>query len=398
MRAVIIGGSIGGLFTANMLERAGWDVVVVERTAEQLSARGAGVVTHPELFDDLTIAGVSKQDLAIVHVDRRITFGTDGSKEYVLDFPQGLVAWGELHQYLSKTVRTSQILRGAMLTSFQDTEAGVLVQLADGRSMMADLLIGADGFRSTVRRLLLPSEQIDYAGYAAWRGLVSEDDLDGDVAADLMSCFAFGFPKGEQIVGYPVAKPDAEAAGSARQFNYVWYRPAADMVQLEAMLTDAQGNIHRDGIPPHLLRSDVLAQMRADALRVLSPQLAAAVRATRQPLLQPIYDYAASRFAVGRVALVGDAAVVARPHCGMGVTKAGSDAAALLDALSAHPGDVRAALQLYDEVRRPLAHALMHHAQDLGNTIGDGKSPAPPPIVRKLMQEIAVAPQLHGAN
>src|SRR5437762_1230537 len=48
--ALIIGGSMGGLFTALLLRRAGWDVAVYERNGTDLAGRGAGIVTHPELF------------------------------------------------------------------------------------------------------------------------------------------------------------------------------------------------------------------------------------------------------------------------------------------------------------------------------------------------------------
>ena len=49
-KAIVVGGSLGGLFAANLLLRAGWDVQVYERVAEELEGRGAGIVTHPELM------------------------------------------------------------------------------------------------------------------------------------------------------------------------------------------------------------------------------------------------------------------------------------------------------------------------------------------------------------
>ena len=55
-KAIIVGGSLGGLFAANMLQRNGWDVAIFERTPETLTGRGAGIVTHPELFEALAAA------------------------------------------------------------------------------------------------------------------------------------------------------------------------------------------------------------------------------------------------------------------------------------------------------------------------------------------------------
>ncbi|HKN41910.1 MAG TPA: NAD(P)-binding protein, partial [Sphingomicrobium sp.] len=49
-RALVIGGSLGGLLAANLLRHAGWDVTVFERNAEDLTGRGAGISTHPQLI------------------------------------------------------------------------------------------------------------------------------------------------------------------------------------------------------------------------------------------------------------------------------------------------------------------------------------------------------------
>ena len=57
-RAIVVGGSLGGLFAANMLLRKGWDVEVFERVPDELAGRGAGIVTHPELFEAMAAAGI----------------------------------------------------------------------------------------------------------------------------------------------------------------------------------------------------------------------------------------------------------------------------------------------------------------------------------------------------
>ena len=73
--------------------------------------------------------------------------------------------------------------------------------------------------------------------------------------------------------------------------------------------------------------------MRAAAERLLAPQLRALVRMVDEPILQPIYDLETPRMAFGRIAIIGDAAFVARPHVAAGVAKAADDAAALVAAL-----------------------------------------------------------------
>jgi 2-polyprenyl-6-methoxyphenol hydroxylase-like FAD-dependent oxidoreductase len=95
----------------------------------------------------------------------------------------------------------------------------------------------------------------------------------------------------------------------------------------------------------------VIAAVKADARALLAPAIAEIFARTEQPIFQPIYDLASPELVFGRVALLGDAAFVARPHVGAGVTKAALDAACLADALVAHD-HIGAALAEYNQVRQ----------------------------------------------
>jgi len=105
-------------------------------------------------------------------------------------------------------------------------------------------------------------------------------------------------------------------------------------------------------IPPPLITPEVVAEMRAEAKALLAPQIYEIVERAPQPFFQAIFDLESPRMAVGRVVLLGDAAFVARPHVGMGVTKAALDAQCLAQAITAAPGDLMAALARYDAERR----------------------------------------------
>ncbi|MGF6905310.1 2-polyprenyl-6-methoxyphenol hydroxylase-like FAD-dependent oxidoreductase [Paraburkholderia sp. GAS348] len=100
-------------------------------------------------------------------------------------------------------------------------------------------------------------------------------------------------------------------------------------------------------------------------MSLLASQFAEVVRKAKQSLFQPIYDLEVQQMAFGRIALLGDAAFVTRPHRGMGVTKAGGDAMALVAALSRET-DVRRALVAYSDVRTPIGKAIVQHARHLG--------------------------------
>ena len=173
-RALIVGGSLGGLFAANMLHRAGWDVLVLERVGTALSGRGAGIVTHPELFDCLRQGGVTVDDTIGVAVPGRVTLAQDGSVAMASDLPQILTAWGRLYHLLKDALPAQCYRFGAGVVAVEQDAARVTARLADGASETGDLLVGADGFRSAVRAQFLPQSQLDYAGYVAWRGLTDE--------------------------------------------------------------------------------------------------------------------------------------------------------------------------------------------------------------------------------
>ena len=131
------------------------------------------------------------------------------------------------------------------------------------------------------------------------------------------------------------------------------------------MLTDADGVIHQGGISPNKVDWRQVADMRQAARALLAPQFAEMIEKTAQPFLQPIYDLSSERIAFDRVALMGDASFVARPHIGMGVTKAAQDAVALADAIHQH-GATPQALLAYEKQRVPECEAAVERARWLG--------------------------------
>jgi 2-polyprenyl-6-methoxyphenol hydroxylase-like FAD-dependent oxidoreductase len=109
--------------------------------------------------------------------------------------------------------------------------------------------------------------------------------------------------------------------------------------------------------------------MKDCARALLAPPLVDVIEHTRQPFFQPIYDLASSRVVCGRVALLGDAAFVARPHVGAGVTKAALDALCLADAIAGAGDDLRGALAHYDRERRQLGDWFVARGRQMGASI-----------------------------
>lgn len=359
-RALIVGGSLGGLFAGCALLRAGWDVQVVERTPGRLDGRGAGLGVLPAMLEVLKGAGARVDRTVGVPVSGRICFARDGSERAWLPTPQYTTSWSRLHSLLSAVFPEERIRRGATLAGLEQDADGVTARLAEGTSLRAELLVAADGLRSTVRRIFLPEVRLAYAGYVGWRGLADEAAFSAATHAALFRRFAFCLPEGEHILGYPVPGEADDLTPGRRRYNFVWYRPADE----REVLTDAAGKLHEEGIAPQAIQPEIVARMRADAAARLCPQFAEAIRVTALPLVQPIYDLLSPRIAFGRVALLGDAASVARPHVAMGAIKAGQDAMALAEALARGP--VEAALARYDAQRRPAAEALVAESRRLG--------------------------------
>jgi len=368
-RAIIIGGSMAGLFAALMLRRAGWDAHVYERIGSELSGRGAGIVTHQELFDILKLCGVDSEAARVgVYVSGRRVFARDGSLSGELPLEQIVTSWGHLYGLLRQTFPSSAYHHGCNLLRVEEQADAVVAHFADGTTATADLLIGADGIFSSVRAQFLPDVKPSYVGYIAWRGLVAESELSPATRADLCDHFAFSLPPDEQMLGYPVAGLNDAMGKGQRRFNFVWYRAAEAHTTLRRMLTDVDGVEHDLSIPPNKIRPELVAELRDVAAATLAPQFAEVVARTAQPFIQVIQDLQTTRMALGaRTVILGDAAFVARPHVGMGVTKAASDAVALVAALERHAGDIPRALSDFDHDRMAYGAAVVRRARQLGS-------------------------------
>ena len=349
-KAVIIGGSLGGLLAANLLRSTGWEVEVYERASDDLASRGAGIGTHDELLDIMLRVGIVVDASIGVQPVSRTAYGLDGGIVHEMRRPRILSSWGRLYRALKDALPEEAYHFDKTLVDLTQDPRSVTATFSDGSQARGDLLVGADGLRSVVRALLMPDVEPRYAGYVAWRGTVDEMAMPADLHAEIFERNIMCIPDGEILSAYPVPGPDNDVRPGRRAYNLVWYHPVSE-ARLAELCTDASGRCHGTGIPPPLIRPEVLAEIRGVARKVLAPQCARLVESIPQLFFQAIYDIESPRIAHGRAVLLGDAAFVARPHVGMGVTKAGLDAECLADAL-ASTGHMDGALAKYDEAQR----------------------------------------------
>ena len=386
---LVVGGSLGGLLAANMLSRAGHQVRVLEKALGSLDGRGAGIVTHRPLVEALARCGVPTDAALGVAMEVRVVLARDGSVVQRCIVPQVLTSWSRLYALLLAQFPAERYLHGASVTRMEQSEQAVTLYCEDGRCFEADLVVASDGLRSAIRSQLAPQVQAQYAGYVAWRGVCDESVLSQRTLNTLFETFGFCVVPGELIIGYPVAGAGNSVAPGRRRYNYVWYRPTADEAALQALQSDADGNHYPMGIPPNKVAWQQVAQVRQAARELLSPQFAEVLEKTAQPFLQAIYDCISSKMAFGRVALMGDAAFVARPHVGMGVTKAAQDAMALTDLIAQHGATARALLA-FEQQRLALSRAAVDRGRALGDFMRLNSKTDASAMARTMMLETAI--------
>jgi 2-polyprenyl-6-methoxyphenol hydroxylase-like FAD-dependent oxidoreductase len=357
---------MSGLFAAAFLRQKGWDADVYERSAVELVGRGAGITTHPELLDALSRCGAGTLDLG-VEVEKRIALDRDGRVVGEKHLPQILTSWDRLQRLLRKTIDEGRYHLGHSFERVDQDGSGVVAHFAGGRSERADILIGADGIRSTVRAQVAPYIQPVYAGYYIWRAAPNEADLGPETRQSIFPYYILFAAARQHVFGYPIAGLDNDLRVGRRRYNVGWYR-VGDAQALREMCVDENGHQHEYSVPPPLIRKDLIARMRADAEDILPPQVLDCLNCT-PPFFTPIYDFSTPRLVLGRVVLVGDAASSARPHMGFGMAKAATDAQALAKHLGVHD-DIDTALKAYNAERQPIGNTIVLHGRKLGTHMG----------------------------
>jgi 2-polyprenyl-6-methoxyphenol hydroxylase-like FAD-dependent oxidoreductase len=336
--ALIAGAGIGGLAAALALRRGGWDVRVFERAANPREL-GFALLLAPNAMAALRSLGIAESVASrgvvitkgeMRSADGRLLRQMDISRvQHLITETMAMALRPVVHGALIDAVGIDTITLGNAVVGFTQTEDGVAVTTAGGARVEGDVLVGADGVGSIVRRLLHPNERPPRpSGLFAVRGVAYG-------AAQHL-----GDSNGSQFYGCGVEAGIARASADAVYWSLsVPARLVADAKADVARVVDraTRGFAER-------LRSIVAAtepaDMRLDELF------------ERDPL---------DHWGKGRVTLLGDAAHPMLPHAGQGAAQALEDAVALGRVLS--EADVAAALRRYEQVRSARTRSIMRIAR-----------------------------------
>lgn len=367
-RAMIIGGSIGGLFSACLLRDAGWQTDVYERSDRDLAERGTGIAISQELMEVMDRIGVRLDISQVRPVKFQTWIGADGGVKFEMARKVVGSAWAQVWRPLRASYADENYHSGRVFARLEQTDNRVTAIFEDGSSETGDLLIAADGGQSLIRTQLFPTITPHYPSYVAWRGVVDDTNLPAALYDMVFERTVFTFEDGEMALFMHVPSPDGNATDRFRRYYFIWYAPVAEEERRQ-LFTGVDGKDYGTAIPPPLIQPTLVKRMQVRAKEIFNPNLAAIAVNTPEPLIQTISDLTSDQLVQGRVAVLGDAAFIARPHVIGGISKAALDAQRLVDALEAADGDTVSGLAAFNASQLIFGRNLVHHARNLGTYI-----------------------------
>jgi 2-polyprenyl-6-methoxyphenol hydroxylase-like FAD-dependent oxidoreductase len=365
-RVTVVGGSLTGLATGILLRKIGWEVDIYERSPNSLSDRGAGIVMQQETLELLRLCGAKNDGDVGVMLTYRKYLDRNGLIESSDRMPQLMTSWGLLYAWFQRSFPAENYHLGCEFESMRQNNSVVTSHYKGGRETTADLLVAADGFRSSIRGLLLPEIQPEYAGYVAWRGVVPESELPADVLKVFEDNFTFFRMAESHILCYLIPSETGDTGVGQRRLNWVWYWNLTE-AELDPLLTDAEGIRRAYAIRPGALDPKQEKKQRDIAERVLPPAFKELLRATKEPFVQAIMDLACPQLVFDRTILMGDASFVIRPHTAASTSKGIANAFSLAREL-AKKQDLGEALELWQGSELNRGQRLMSYGQGLGRS------------------------------
>lgn len=365
-RVAVVGGSVGGLTTAIQLRSIGCEVDVYERSSGAMTSKGGGIVLQPNMIEwfesdlGLDISQMSAR------TDYLRYFGRDGAIVSNRPATWFNTSWSTIYSRLFSVFGVDHYHRGRHVSRVDLGDTSATLHMSDGDVVAADLVVFADGVRSTGRQQLSPETVPRYAGYVGWRGTVAEADLDLPTLAELADAMSYHVGANTHMIAYPIPGPNEELEVGKRLMNYVWYRNVAPGPDLDELVTDKRGRVCKVSVQAGDVQDRFIDQLRLDAREQLPRPFAEVVDRTPQPFIQILRDIVVDRMVYGRAIILGDAAFASRPHAAAGAAKAVADALALAAHLRKSDFDIDAALAEWEPVQLSIGRNLVKRVRAMG--------------------------------
>lgn len=367
LSVAISGGSMGGLFTALALRQGGHEVEVFERNPRgQMESQGAGIIAHPEMLKWLDRRRIVDREDISISTDWIDYLDADGSVIHEREETIYTTSWDTVYRSLRAEFGMDRYHMGCTVTGVDHEDDDVIIRFEDGSSTEADLAVIAEGYRSNTRPQFLPDVSLEYAGYIAWRGTVSESMLSSDLLEQFGMNYTFYHSRNSQILSYPVPGPTGEITPGERRINWVWYHNVPE-TDLPAYLRARDGSERSFSIPPGTMHPEVEERLRALSHEKLPPEFTRLVELTDEPFIQSIHDLAVPQMVFSRTCILGDAAFFIRPHMASGTAKAAADGFRLAEVLTRFPDDMEMALSVWEESQLARGAWLVAKARQRGD-------------------------------
>ena len=323
----IVGGSIAGCSAAILLRRAGHDVTIFERSKGQLQGRGGGIVTPTTTLDQLIEEDIIDANFPYLTATEMPFNGRTSKHDFLgrtaWAVPISLAGfhWSALWQNLRKRVPDNIYHEGVRIHHAEMTDKQMVrLETHEQEIYEFDLVLFADGYRSLGRSLLFPDTKLNYRGYVLWRGLLPEIEInEDDYLGTNLARLSYTSINGQMIV-YFVPGFNGGTEAPLRLYNWEAYvTVTAD--ELPHFLKDRFGEQHTGALPPGSMRPAEETRLKQLMWDNLPIHYADIVSKTQSTHAQPIYTSSLPAYAKDRMALIGDAGIVAQPLTGSGVFK-----------------------------------------------------------------------------
>jgi 2-polyprenyl-6-methoxyphenol hydroxylase-like FAD-dependent oxidoreductase len=357
--AVVVGASLSGLMAGIALSRVGLNVTILERAGEKPRSGAVLQVDSGEIDRTKT-----------AKLLRKLASGGIRSAE----------AWSSIHFRLRTEAEADPRIDlhydTRVQTINQDSDSACAVS-DKGETFHGDILIGADGHRSIVRRLVAPHKpNATFAGYLIWVAIVDEKNIPENSRPSL-NAPKLSMPDGigDFLLGSIIAGEDGSTALGDRRLGWAWYDNTQN--DLLRRLGCVEGNIVRHSLnAPDIPEQTLIDLAEKASIRWEQPWLDAILHSIETCNLvgTPIAEYVPDNLVKGRIAIVGDAAHLPTPLTASGFNASLQDAATLAECVSrgikGSAASASEALLEYENLRLKNARQIVQSGQSFSRSFG----------------------------